>query len=115
MTVATHVPVEETRPATASAVTITGRDYVSWSQLDVMRRCPQRFYLQYVEDTMPQFVPSSLVFGGAVHSALEAFYQGRLEGETLGVDELHDAYDEREVPPIKQTARWRRDRCRRDC
>lgn len=85
-------PPTEQRPANAVAQAVTGRDYVSWSQLSTARQCPKRFHYQYVERARPEFVSASLGFGGSVHAMLEAYYQARLEGLTLGQAELHEAY-----------------------
>lgn len=76
------------RPANREAIALTGRAYISFSQLSLMRACPRKFAFQYVEHVEPDFAPSSLVFGGAIHSALEAFFRAQLEGATLGPSEL---------------------------
>lgn len=84
------------RPANAEARRITGRSYVSYSQLSQMRSCPRKFAFQYVEKVTPDFHPSSLIFGGSIHSALEFYFRARLEG--LGVTHaallsaFHDAW-----------------------
>ena len=45
-----------------------------------MRRCPRKYAFTYVEQTRPEFLPSSLLFGSAIHSALEHHFQLLLEG-----------------------------------
>ena len=77
------------RPVSKLAVSITGRPYVSWSQINCMRRCPKLFSFRYVQYAKPEFVPQALKFGGAVHSALEAYFEGRLAGVDLSQPELH--------------------------
>jgi CRISPR/Cas system-associated exonuclease Cas4 (RecB family) len=75
---------------------LTGRPYLSHSQLSLMRSCPRRFAFQYIEQVPKDFLPSSLVFGGSIHSALELFFRCQLEG--LGVTRpamlsaYHDAW-----------------------
>ncbi len=59
------------RPPNRLAATITGRTYISHSQLYSMRTCPRKFAFQYVEKVPADFVPSSLIFGGSIHAALE--------------------------------------------
>ena len=59
---------------------ITGRTYVSYSQLNLMRSCPKKFSLQYLEKAPKDFIPVSLLYGGAIHSSLQSFYCARLEG-----------------------------------
>jgi putative RecB family exonuclease len=80
------------RPANELAVSITGRPYVSWSQINCMRRCPQLFAFRYVERAAPEFVSQALKFGSAIHSALETYFEGRLAGLDLSQPELHHAY-----------------------
>jgi len=71
---------------------ITGRPYLSHSQLSCMRSCPRKFAFRYVENAPADFVPSSLIFGGAIHSALELYFRGRLEGLEVGSGALLSAY-----------------------
>lgn len=68
------------RPANQLAMQITGRSYLSHSQLSLLRSCPRKFAFVYLEKARPDFVPSSLLFGGAIHAALEMYFRARLEG-----------------------------------
>lgn len=84
------------RPANQLAKQITGRDYVSHSQLSLMRSCPQKFSFQYIEKAQPDHQASSLLFGGAIHAALELYFRTRLEGMQITSGALlshyHDAW-----------------------
>lgn len=53
-----------------------------------MRRCPRKYAFTYVEQARPDFIPSSLLFGSAIHSALEHHLQRQLEGELSERSEL---------------------------
>ncbi|MBM3302298.1 MAG: PD-(D/E)XK nuclease family protein, partial [Deltaproteobacteria bacterium] len=53
---------------------------------------PLRYRFQYVELITPAFTSASLVFGSAVHEAVAAYYQSRLEGEELRPDQMLDVY-----------------------
>lgn len=61
-----------------------------------MRSCPQKFAYQYIEKTPPDHQPSSLLFGGAIHAALELFFRTRMEGMQITAGALlshyHDAW-----------------------
>ena len=57
-------PPAAERPANRLARAITGRPYLSYSQLALMRACPRKFAFQYVENAPKDFVPSGLIFGG---------------------------------------------------
>ena len=69
--------------------------HLSWSQIDTMRRCPRKFAYTYVEQVVPEFVPSSLLFGSAIHNAIEAHYQALLEDQPLGREQLLDIFQGR--------------------
>ncbi|CAN5621418.1 hypothetical protein BH10PLA1_BH10PLA1_17210 [soil metagenome] len=80
------------RPPNRLAETITGRTYLSHSQLYCMRACPRKFAFQYVEQAKADFVPSSLIFGGSIHAALELHFRARLEGLQTTHEALLSAY-----------------------
>lgn len=88
------------RPPNRLAEQITGRTYLSHSQLSLMRACPRKFAFQYVEKAPADFVASSLIFGGAIHSALELFFRAKLEGLTVTPEAMLSAYHDA----------WRRER-----
>lgn len=88
----TRAAVAMERPATKLARAITGRPYISWSQVSTMRRCPQQFSFRYIEGAKPDFVPSSLKFGGSIHSALEFHFRCKMEGLSPSMPELQHAY-----------------------
>jgi hypothetical protein len=71
---------------------ITGRPYLSHSQLYLFRACPRKFAFQYAEDVRPDFVPSSLIFGGSIHAALELYFRAKLEGLGVTLEALLSAY-----------------------
>lgn len=74
------------------AESITGRSYLSWSQINSFRGCPMAFTFKYVEGARPAFTSSNLLFGGAIHSALQFYFERRIEGDTTAIDELVEAY-----------------------
>ena len=71
------------------AKSITDRPYLSWSQCQSYQFCPQKFCFQYVEQIEPEFTPSTLCFGSAIHSAISLHHEAQLEGiATPQVDKL---------------------------
>ena len=68
------------RPPNQVARHITDRPYLSYTQISQMRSCPRKFAFHYIEKAPPDFIPSSLIFGGAIHRALELYFRSRLEG-----------------------------------
>lgn len=102
-------PVPPLRPASQQALALTGRDYLSWSQVSQMMNCPYKFQCQYVLQSPPAFMPESLAFGIAFHQAVEEYYIGRLEGQPRVLLELWsilacclDQYATGEAPPQVQ-------------
>ncbi|MBI3866050.1 MAG: PD-(D/E)XK nuclease family protein [Planctomycetia bacterium] len=87
------------------AVELTGRDYLSYSAVTTYQSCPLRYYFRYVLGLPEETVSSALVFGSAIHAALERFYRERMQGNSNPpLDLLQEAYqmawrrfDDREI------------------
>jgi len=78
----------------AIALDITGRDYVSYSAISTYQRCPLRYYFSYIAGLQPEFVSSSLIFGGAIHVAIETHFRRLFEGQPAPLlDELVNAFE----------------------
>ena len=71
------------------------RDYISYSSISAYQRCPLFFRFKYVDCLPEAVVNSSLVFGGAIHSALEFHFNELLCGnEPPSLDLLLDVFQE---------------------
>jgi putative RecB family exonuclease len=68
------------------------KPHLSASQLRTYCTCSLKW--AFSRRYAPEFVGSGLVFGSAFHSALQAFYQGCLEGRDVGPVEMIAAYDQ---------------------
>ncbi len=66
----------------------------SYSPLNTYLTCPLRYRFQYVDLVPPAFTSAALVFGAAVHEAVAAYYQSRLEGDEFRPDQMVDVYRE---------------------
>jgi len=62
------------------AMSITGRPYLSWSQVASYTLCPKAFEFKYVQRIEPDFIPVSLAFGIAFHDAVASVAMADLEG-----------------------------------
>jgi len=82
-------------PPNAVAERLLGRDYLSPSAISCFQRCPLQFRFRYVDRLEPEFTSSALVFGSAIHAAIEAHCRALLEGECPDLDSLLEAYEER--------------------
>lgn len=51
------------------------RDYLSYSAISTYRSCPLRYYFRYVAGLPEATVSASLVFGAAIHRALEYHFR----------------------------------------
>jgi len=71
---------------------ITGKDHLSWSQVTLFRSCPRKWVFEYVEQVEPSCVSASLVFGSAMHSALEHYFEQWMVGEVIGIDALTEVF-----------------------
>ena len=54
-----------------TSMQLTGRDYISWSAISTYQRCPLKYSFRYVKNIPERFVSSALVFGSAIHQALQ--------------------------------------------
>lgn len=69
--------------------------YLSYSRISLYQQCPLRFYFRYVAGLPERTISSSLVFGSAVHRAVEHHYNSLLAGEDPPcLDELLAEYDQ---------------------
>lgn len=76
------------------AQAIIGRDYLSYSAVRTYQTCPLRFQFQYVLGLQPAFVPATLIFGAAIHSAIEKHFRAHLEGlPSPDLEELVGTYE----------------------
>ena len=65
---------------------------ISVSQVNAYLGCPLKYRFQYVERIPWPCVPSTLVFGTAMHAAVAEFHEARLEGRTATLEELHEMW-----------------------
>lgn len=86
--------VPQTVPASNLVSPVT-RDHISHSSLQMYRQCPLKFYFKYVAALPVATIPSTYVFGTAVHSALEFHFNELLAGGTApNLDTLLGAFQE---------------------
>ena len=80
-------PIVQTRVSTQ-------RDYLSWSAITTFQKCPLKYFYRYVEEAPEEFGSVNLLFGKAVHAALEHHFQARLAGDPVpSLEEVLGAYD----------------------
>ena len=89
----------------AIAQSLTGRDYVSHTQISTFQRCPLRWHFQYVERCAPESVSVGLAIGRSIHAALEHHFRSLREGngrpslvELLEV--FHASWEDHAAVPI---------------
>jgi putative RecB family exonuclease len=72
--------------------TIQDHDHLSYSQVNCYLTCSLKYKFQYIDKVPSAFTPAPLAFGSAIHEAVAAFYQTRLEGDELRPDQMLDVY-----------------------
>ena len=71
------------------------RDYLSYSAVRTFQNCPLKYRFRYVDGLAEDGVSSSLIFGSAIHSAVEFYFRQQLSGESApSLDLLLDVYQE---------------------
>lgn len=58
-------------------------DHLSWSGLTTYKQCPRRFKFRYIDKVPEERTGSALLYGGAIHQAVERIHESRLSGEKL--------------------------------
>ena len=101
--IAFAAPVSE---ASQLAESLTGRPYLSWSAISTYLRCPLKYQFHYLDQLPEEFVSANLIFGSAIHSALEAYFRERLASErSLSVEALlavyHSTWSEAELAAVQ--------------
>lgn len=75
------------------AESLTGRPYLSWSAISTFMKCPLKYQFHYLDQLPEEFVSANLIFGSAIHAALEAYFGEHLASRrSLDVDALLAVY-----------------------
>jgi len=81
------------------------RDYISFSAIRTYQACPLQYFFRYVAGLPKETISSSLVFGSAIHRAIEHHFRRLLEGQAApSPDELLTEYKlgwQDDYPPIR--------------
>ena len=84
---------EPVADASQTAEMLTGRPYLSWSAVSTYLRCPLKYQFHYLDQLPEEFVSANLIFGSAIHAALEAYFGEHLASRrSLSVDALLAVY-----------------------
>ena len=71
------------------------RNYLSYSAVKTFQSCPLKYRFRYVDGLLESSVSSSLVFGTAIHSAVEFYFQSLLTGDSQpGLEALKAVYQQ---------------------
>lgn len=92
--IGTTLPARKTKPLPLSPPAKPTRDYLSYSAITTYQGCPLRYYFRYIVGLPEKTVSSSLVFGSAVHRAVELHFNELMAGnEPPPIDALVGEYD----------------------
>lgn len=74
----------------------TVRDYLSFSAIRTYQGCPLRYKFKYLDGILEDRVSSTLIFGCAIHAALEHYFHQFMAGEPQlpNVPELIEIYQQ---------------------
>jgi len=89
---------------------VTQRDYISYSAISTYQQCPLRYYFRYIAGLPERTVSASLVFGSAIHRAVEHHFNELLAGnEPPCLDALVAEYDRHWQDVDPQTVHFGKD------
>ena len=92
--IGTTLPARTMKPPSPSPPAKQLRDYLSYSAITTYQGCPLRYYFRYIAGLPEKTVSSSLVFGSAVHRAVELHFNELMAGnEPPGLEALVGEYD----------------------
>lgn len=78
---------------TATPAAPVERDYISFSAIRTYQSCPLRYFFRYVAGLPERTTSASLVFGSALHRALELHFREVMSGsEPPGVEQMLAEY-----------------------
>jgi len=87
-------PATRASPAPQPTPPKPARDYLSYSAVTTYQGCPLRYYFRYVAGLPERTVSASLVFGSAIHRAVEHHFNEILAGnDPPPLDALIGEYD----------------------
>ena len=71
------------------------RNYLSYSAVRTFQSCPLKYRFRYVDGLAEDCVSSSLIFGSAIHAAVEFYFTQQLSGSPApSLDILLDVYQQ---------------------
>src|SRR5271163_956796 len=73
------IAVAETHPRTTMRA-LPKRDHISFSAIRTYRECPLRYYFKYVAGLPEPTIAATLLFGQALHHALQFHFEQLLSG-----------------------------------
>ena len=74
---------------------LPNRDYISFSAISSYQSCPLKFKFRYMDQLPEDAVSAALVFGGAIHNAVEFHFNELMAGNTApDLDTLLDVYQD---------------------
>jgi ATP-dependent DNA helicase UvrD/PcrA len=87
-----QIPAEQRSMEDDKALAVmTGPLRLSYSRLDIFRRCPLRYYFNYVME-LPSSKSPPLVLGSALHAGIAAYGDHVIEGKAISEDDLVAAF-----------------------
>src|SRR5687767_6509006 len=73
-------------PPAVTTPPVQERDYLSFSAVRLYQQCPLRFFFRYIAGLPEETVGASLIFGSAIHLAVEHHFRCLLEGRAAPSD-----------------------------
>lgn len=58
-------------------------DHLSWSGMQTYKQCPRRFHFRYIARVPEEQTGSALLYGGAIHRAVESVHEARIAGQEI--------------------------------
>ena len=81
------------RPKMTPIQSLTGRNYLSFSQISTYQACPLKWWFSYASHHTPEHVSAALLLGGGIHAAIQTMLQSLMTLDlTPSIDEMMEVY-----------------------
>jgi len=83
-----HAAGQDEIPMTPNeiAAALTGRPYLSFSQVSTFQACPLKWYFTYVLKAPPESVHAGMLLGSVIHAAIQAHTESQLVEQPVALD-----------------------------
>jgi len=70
------------------------KPHISYSQIETYISCGLQYKFSRVDRLPPEFIPDNLVFGSTIHKLLAQFYEAKMVGDLMNLNDIHEIFEQ---------------------